>query len=172
MLQLLKFFHIILFSHPLLQNLIFLFLFIELSIYRASKFEISALNANLFSCRSKNQTLLCSSKFWVLNLPCQSANLYLTLLSATCQAVCQVFGLHGSKMTTVTALSVLHLLVPALNFVAQCVFIPDRVVYTSAIGIAFVAVAVLLQLKVVRQREKRMKQKNNTRQIDCQNNDD
>ena len=89
---------------------------------------------------------------------CAVTSLIMSLAAAGTQSLTSYFGMHGSMLTTITALSIMQLLAPSLNFVAQYFLFPDRVVWTSAIGIFFVVLAVLVQLKVLRDRERISKQ--------------
>ena len=92
---------------------------------------------------------------------CAITSLIMSLIAAGAQSLTSYLGMHGSMLTTITALSIMQLLAPSLNFVAQYFLFPARVVWTSAIGIIFVVLAVLVQLKVLRDREKMLKIRTN-----------
>ena len=84
-----------------------------------------------------------------------------TLLALTCfvfMSFTSFFAFSGSinKSVTITAVFVCQLLSPALCFVAEIFLFPDEILWTSCVGIGFNVVAVLIQLRVLRQREIRM----------------
>ena len=87
---------------------------------------------------------------------CSKLAMILSAGSSILQALASIFGLKGTMHTTVTALSVIQLLAPVFSFFVQIFILPEGVSWTSAVGIIFVVLAVLTQLKVLRRREEIM----------------
>ena len=90
---------------------------------------------------------------------CESSTLVLALIASVFQAIAPFFAAWGVRKTSVVAISVIQLLAPVLNFVAQYFLMPKKVSWASVIGIFFVAVAVLLQLNVIKNRATSMKKR-------------
>ena len=87
-------------------------------------------------------------------ISCSLEQQVLDAKSALLQAPAAFFAILGSYYMTVTALSVTQLLAPAINFTAQIFLFPDRFSWSSAVGIMFTVLAVLVQMQVVRGRER------------------
>ena len=88
---------------------------------------------------------------------CSLQSNLLAVISMIFMAITSFFAFSGSinKAVTITAVFVCQLLSPALCFVAEIFLFPEKILWTSCVGIGFNVVAVLLQLHVLREREKK-----------------